>query len=326
MYKRSPIKKACRVALQRSKKFYRWLENQTAENTIKNNSLMEVEKPKDRNNHKLIFCVNPGRSGTRWLSKIFDAHENWIGTCERFGQYESFIRYCTWYNLGVDLEGVFKLLEQAIYHDFKNHKNSMIVSPFFNFIIPKMVERYKPDYVFFVYRDPIETVCSMHERGFYKEKIFTSNNKLDKAPINILAATKNRLLSETFSRILPKKDFSLKEWENLTRIGKCTWFWVTQMKALQKAHSKIKGVKRKVYVLKDIDQNYSFYEQLSKEHNLRPKLSKGEFLSLKKITHPETENIHSYSNWSRKEKEEFWEIIKEAKLKEPFKFSHKELT
>jgi hypothetical protein len=321
MNKDFSTKKTYRIAIYQLKRFYKWVEGKIMpESHLKYQSLMKARPPKSRDNHKLIFCFNPGRSGTRWFSNIFNAHENWIGTCERFGQYESFVRYCTWYNLNVDLEGTFKLLEQGIYRDFDKHQNSMIVSPFFNFIIPKMIRRYRPDYVFFVYRNPIDTVCSFHERGFYREKVFSLDDTLNRATITIVNTPDIRSLSHTFSRILPHKKPSFQEWNKLTRIGKCTWFWVTQMKAMQEAYFKIKkeSVKKRVYTLEEMNQNYSFYERLVKEFNLKPKLSKKDFLSLKKITHPEKENIHSYSNWSNKERKEFHEIIKKAKLKKPF--------
>ncbi|MEX0920632.1 MAG: hypothetical protein WDZ69_03585 [Candidatus Pacearchaeota archaeon] len=313
------IKKVSRIAIHQSKRFYKWMEGKIIPKShLTSQSLMKARPPKNRDDHKLIFCFNPGRSGTRWLSNIFNAHENWIGTCERFGQYESFVRYCAWHDLNVDLESAFKLFEQAIYYDFEKHQNSMIVSPFFNFIIPKMVQRYNPDHIFFVYRNPVDTVCSFHERGFYKDKVFTSNDSLKKATISISATGEIRSLSPTFSRILPQKQLSLKEWNKLTRIGKCTWFWVTQMKAMQDAYFNVKGVKKRVYSLEEMDQNYPFYEKLVKEHNLIPKLGKKDFLSLKKIVHPEKENIHPYDHWTDKEKEEFHEIIKKAKLKYPF--------
>lgn len=314
------IKSLSRMAVYQLKSLYKLLEEMiVGKKHIDFESLMTAKKPKDPANHKLIFCFNPGRSGTRWLSNVFNAHENWVGTCERFGQYESFVRYCAWHNLNIDLEGAFKLFEQAIYKDFKKKQNSMIVSPFFNFIIPKMVKRYKPNYVFFVYRNPIDTVCSLHAKGLYSGKTFSSDNSLKKATITVSPALEIRSLSDTFAYILPKgRHSTLREWESLTRIGKCTWFWVVQMKALQKAYFDIKNTRKKVYRLEEMDQNYPFYEKLVKEHNLRPKMSKKEFLSLKKLTHPENEKIHSYKNWSDKERKEFKKIIREANLKLPF--------
>ena len=52
--------------------------------------LIKYQNFKKNNDNKLALGFGAGRSGQNWFSKIFNSHPNWIGTCERFADYEAF--------------------------------------------------------------------------------------------------------------------------------------------------------------------------------------------------------------------------------------------
>ena len=79
--------------------------------------LMKYKSFNRSSNNKFILSFCAGRCGQNWFSKIFNSHSNWIGTSERFADFEAFYRYISYYNLPIEKEGVFQLLELATNRD-----------------------------------------------------------------------------------------------------------------------------------------------------------------------------------------------------------------
>ena len=67
--------------------------------------LIKYENFQRNENNKLALSFAAGRSGQNWFSKIFNSHSNWIGSCERFADFEAFYRYVSYYNLPIYKEG-----------------------------------------------------------------------------------------------------------------------------------------------------------------------------------------------------------------------------
>ena len=84
-------------------------------------------------NNKFILSFGSGRSGQNWLSKIFNSHPNWIGTGERFADFEAFYRYITYYNLPIDKEGFMMYMRNYIGEDLNNLENTMLLHLYNNF-------------------------------------------------------------------------------------------------------------------------------------------------------------------------------------------------
>ena len=53
-------------------------------------------------NNKLFLSFGSGRSGQNWFSKLFNSHKNWVGSAERFADFEAFYRYITYYYLSIN--------------------------------------------------------------------------------------------------------------------------------------------------------------------------------------------------------------------------------
>ena len=73
--------------------------------------LIKYKHFKKKESNKFGLGLGAGRSGQNWFSKIFNSHPNWIGTAERFADYEAFYRYVSYYNLEINKDGFFKLIE-----------------------------------------------------------------------------------------------------------------------------------------------------------------------------------------------------------------------
>ena len=118
--------------------------------------------------NKFALSFGGGRSGQNWFSKIFNSHPNWIGTSERFPDYEAFYRYICYYNLPVSKEGFYNLLTLASNKDMSEYQNSLIASPYISFGLNELLEKLNVDYVFFNIRNPINSVEDFFTKGWYQ--------------------------------------------------------------------------------------------------------------------------------------------------------------
>lgn len=255
-----------------------------------------------RNSHNTFaLSFGAGRCGQKWFAEIFNSHSNWIGTCERFSDYEAFYRYISYYELPINKEGFFKIFELSSNRDMAIYNNTFISSPFLSFGVEELFKRLNPNYLFFHIRDPIKAVESLHRKGWYLD---VQNFKTIGATIDISVS-----LHRTLSRIVPKDDY-INEWYKLTRVGKVTWFWATINRAIWDDFNKIQNVDKFFVRLEDVDQNYGFYERLSDKFNFENKLTKKEFYNvINKAPNRGPTDKYEYTDWNDQEKKEFKNII-----------------
>tara|TARA_B100001057_G_scaffold494924_1_gene592640 strand:- start:8235 stop:9158 length:924 start_codon:yes stop_codon:yes gene_type:complete len=272
---------------------------------LKKPSYEELIKYKSFNrcqNNKLVLSFGAGRCGQNWFSKIFNSHSNWVGTCERFSDLESFYRYITYYNLPIDKEGFFKLLMLVVNRDLSKYNNTLIGSPYFSFGVEELIKKLNPNFIFFNIRNPIHSVESFHKKGWYLNSNYFVSNK---GPI----IDESNNLSRSFSRIVPNNEY-FNEWINLTRIGKITWFWATINKAILDDFKKFQDIDKFFLKLEDIDQNYDFYLRLSSKFNFENKMSEKEFYNIiNKAPNKGSNYKYNYKDWNDLEKKEFGNII-----------------
>ena len=265
--------------------------------------LIKFRNFKKKKFNKFAISFAGGRSGQNWFSKIFNSHSNWIGSCERFADYEAFYRYVTYYKLPINKDEFYNLIKLNSKRDMSMYQNCLISSPYLSFGIEDIVTKLKPDYIFFNIRNPINTIESLYKKGWYKN---FENKKIISPSIDI-----SEDQYRSFSRIIPKKDF-LDKWLSLTRIGKITWFWTTINKKIYNSFNKIKNIDKYYVKLEDADQNYDFYERLSKKFNFKNLMTKKKFLNV--VNKAENKGdydkyIYLYKEWSKLEKKEFENII-----------------
>lgn len=268
-------------------------------------SYSELIKYKSYNQNiynKFILSFGAGRCGQNWVAKIFNSHSNWIGTSERFSDFEAFFRYLTFYKLPIDKEGIYQLIELAVKRDFSKYQNTFIASPYFSFGAMELNKRLNPSYLFFNIRDPIKSVESFYRKGWYHN---LNNMPYNKTPH--IDFSNN--LKRSFSRVFPKDDY-LSDWLGLTTIGKITWFWAITNKAILDDFNKIKNINKFFIKLNEVDQNYNFYENLSIKFNFKNKMNKKQFLNvIYKAPNKGPVDKYEYRDWSVLEKKECEDIL-----------------
>ena len=254
--------------------------------------------------NKLALSFSAGRSGQNWFAKIFNSHNNWVGSCERYPEYESFFRYATYYNLPINKDGFYDLMELSYKRDMALYQNSFIASPYLSFNVKEITEKLLADYIFFNIRNPVETIESFHKKGWY-----LYFDKIENLQSPLIDITTNQ--HRSFSRIIPTgKD--LEKWKNLTRIGKISFFWATINKAIYEDFKKINNIDKYYIKLEDINQNYFIYENLAEKFSFKEKLKKDKFLNIiNKAPNKGSNEKYYYKNWTDLEKKEFSSIINE---------------
>ena len=276
-------------------------------NKIKRPSYEELLKYQNFNkndNNKLALGFGAGRSGQNWFSKIFNSHPNWIGTCERFADFEVFFRYVSYYDLKIDKNEFFRLIKLCSNRDMAKHQNSFISSPYLSFGVKELTDKLNPNYIFFNIRDPIRCIESLHKKGWY---LYYDDKKKIRSPLFDISDSQYR----SFSRIIPKGEF-LEKWLSLSRVGKITWFWSTINKAIKDDFDKIQNIQKYYVKLSDIDQNFEAYQNLVKKFNFEKVMTKKQFLNvINKASNKGHSDKYLYKNWSNLEKKEFENIINE---------------
>tara|TARA_A100001011_G_C14236155_1_gene811142 strand:- start:269 stop:1189 length:921 start_codon:yes stop_codon:yes gene_type:complete len=265
------------------------------------NELVKYEKFQKSSNNKLALSFGAGRSGQNWFSKIFNSHSNWVGSAERFKDFEAFYRYINYYNIPIDKEGFFKLFQLASKRDFAKYQNTFIASPYFCFGVEELFKRLSPDFLFFHIRNPINSVESLHRKNWY----YNPYNFETGSPLIDVSTS----IYRSFSRIVPKKDF-IDEWIKLTRIGKITWFWATANKSIYDDFLKIKDTEKLFIKLEDVDQNYDVYQKLCIKFNFENRMNKRKFYNvINKVQNRGPEDKYRYKEWSDLEKKEFENVV-----------------
>jgi hypothetical protein len=264
--------------------------------------LIEYQSFQRKDNNNLALSFGSGRSGQNWFSKIFNSHSNWVGTCERFADYEAFYRYVTYYDLPINKDEFFNLIELSSKRDMAKYQNSFISSPYLSFGVEELTTKLRPNYIFFNIRNSIQTVESLYNKGWYK--FFDDKIKI-KSPLIDISDSQYR----SFSRIIPKDEF-LEEWLSLSRIGKISWFWSTINKSIYDGFNKIQNVDKFFIKLEDVNQNYNIYKKLCERFNFEDEMSKNQFYNvINKASNKDINKIYEYKSWNNIEKKDFEKVI-----------------
>ena len=254
--------------------------------------------------NNFILSFGAGRCGQNWFAKLFNSHPNWIGTCERFPDFEAFYRYINFYNLPINKENFFRFFELVRNRDLAKYQNTLIASPYFAYGVEELNSKLNPKYLIFNLRNPINSVESFYRKGWFLDYETNKEKAFKKPFIN----TSNNL-TRSFSRIIPSDEF-FDEWIHLSRIGKITWFWANTNRCIFESLNKINNIEKLFFKLEDIDRNYDFYKHISKKFNFEQKLTKYKFYNvINKAPNKGPSDKYRYKDWNNNEKKEFQSII-----------------
>tara|TARA_B100001057_G_scaffold497355_2_gene601270 strand:+ start:4817 stop:5746 length:930 start_codon:yes stop_codon:yes gene_type:complete len=257
-----------------------------------------------KENNKFILSFGSGRCGQNWFAKIFNSHSNWIGTCERFSDFESLYRYISFYKLPIDKEDFFQLIQLACNRDLAKYQNTLIASPYFAYGVEELSKKLNPNYLIFNIRSPLSSVESFFSKGWYLNFERNKNYNIKSPFLNI-----SNNLTRSFSRVVPTEEF-FNEWLSLTRVGKIAWFWATTNKLILEGINKIEDIDKLFLKLEDIDQNYDFYLKISNKFNFENKMSKKKFCNvINKAPNKSLLDKYEYSDWTDIEKREYQSMI-----------------
>jgi hypothetical protein len=252
--------------------------------------------------NKLILSFGAGRCGQNWFSKVFNSHSNWVGSIERFADFEAFYRFTTYYKLPIYKDNFLKLLELSSKRDMSLYDNSFIASPYFSFGVKEIVDNLNPDSFFFQIRNSIKTVESLYQKDWYLN--LDKNLKINSPMIDISTSQ-----YRSFSRIVPRDEY-IDEWKTLSRIGKITWYLCISNKSIFEDFNKIKHKNKYIVKLEDINQNYKTYKKIVEIFNFKEILKKKNFLEIiNKAQNKGSDKKYFYKNWSDNEKKEYDKII-----------------
>lgn len=253
------------------------------------------------NDSKVVFSVASGRSGQRWLSRLINEQRDWVGTCERFGEYEFYYRWCCYNNVNASFIKDFeKYLYMSIVEDCLRSGNSFVASPCFNFGLNQIFANTNPDKIIWQIRDPIQVIESFVTKNWYRLRKSSNTHKYDF----------DVSLKSNFSQLLPKNKEEYEWFVKLTRVGKIGWFWSIQNREIMKM---VNIHKEKVLLaeLSELNTNSNAYNNILKELSISEKKSNN---YLKFIRQLKTDNsgrnaIHPFTEWSSQEKRELETIF-----------------
>lgn len=273
-----------------------------------------LQYKKDQKKH-LILIVSVGRSGTRWLAEIFNAHDRVKGSCETESYAEFFYRYVKWNRLPVDLSGVFNILAAKVLNDWQEADVSVIASPGLSIDLLDVCKNLEVDEIIWAVNNARFTVTSFYNKGWYKEQVCIQDPNLAiglqpnfrqelKVPTRTIIPRIKTFYSykRFFGRIIPRGDF-FYTWKELTRVGKIAWYYNMHNLKIYEQLKTIDPNRIWIFRLEQADQNYDYYLKMAKRFNLKPILTRNKFLGIKRRVINPKENLQK--EWELKECEEF---------------------
>jgi len=223
----------------------------------------------------LIIGIGVARSGKRWLSEIFDRHDNAASLAEPHRLLESFFFYCNWNGLPVDHAGFFHILNADINHLFERHDVVYVASPWLSLGLAQVEDFLRPDAYFFSIRRPEGVVKSMVNKGWFGEDVIRRENSHATGPQPFL-----RDAHHHFSRVTPVGS-QYAAWQQLAPVGRCAWYWNELNQRIERELASVPANRIFRLRLEDIDQNFLFYRNVAAHFNLRPELTSQQFEAIK---------------------------------------------
>jgi len=260
-----------------------------------------------RKNHGPSFAVGCGRSGTHFLTRIFQEdpsiasyHLDTVG--EATG--DSFLEYCEWNRLPVDLEGFFQKRKELIDQATVAKQNYFESNPYLSLSINSLFERFSSNIIVLV-RKPEDVVNSHYVKGWYQNNPIRNENE------KALGYQYNeKLPNHSFGRIVPNGD-EFDSWLKLTRIGKIAWMWNTINKEIKKQLSNIPENNYRSIKLEEID--FNMYIKLHSFIGGGSAINKNKFDEIINKKPGKGPLKHNTSSWSKKEKKDFFNETEEMR-------------
>ena len=253
-----------------------------------------------------IFAIGTGRSGTHFMNAIMEKDDAFFSTHADIvsnATMDSFVRFCKWNDIPIDLEPFRHFRHQLIETAYSQNKIYFESNAYLSSVCKELHDWFQAK-VILIIRKPENVVNSHYIKGWYKTlpKI-TANNKI---PFCLPDTPANHF----FGRIMPKEK-QLVEWGNLSQIGKISWWWNTLNVTVYNHLEGIPISHKRIIKIDEFD--YDAYVDLHQFAGGRNLLSLKQFENIRQAK-PGKGKQHRYpDSWSKTEWEEFLEETKEAR-------------
>jgi hypothetical protein len=257
-------------------------------------------------NHKPIFAVGTGRSGTHFFYTLMSKDPNFLSShldSLNVSIADSFIQYSSWYSLNTDLEPFLEYRRRLIAKASQLNKIYFESNPYLSLIASTLNAKFNAKILLLI-RNPIDAINSHFVKGWYDFIPVRSNPRL--VPVIPPDMPVNHFLG----RIMPLGN-DYEAWEKLTRVGKIAWWWNTlnlniyaQLKDLPSNSWRI--VKLDNFGYRQYQSLHSFFEG---KKLLKPKT----FEKLCERRPGKGKSHRSFTDWSAREKQEYLHQTAEAR-------------
>lgn len=248
-----------------------------------------------------IFITGVGRSGTHFLAQLFNSsdkinayHLDHVGNSIA----DSFLFYCKWYGISVDLSGFYVSRNFLIYKS-KNNKSRYVESNPYLALSTKDLKNYYPNAkIIIVWRDPRKVVLSHLNKGWYSnyEPAFQDWGKAPFYQYQLKQA------NHFFGRFFPINKSEFEDWSKMTQVGKIAWMWQSINNHIKKDINTLPEGSYKIVNIEDY--NYEKYIDINEFLAISDSINKDLFNNLVNIKPGKSTN-KTKKRWNSNEEKEF---------------------
>ena len=195
----------------------------------------------------------------------------------------------------VDEAGFQCTIKSMIDQDLISSEFSFESSPYLSLSIRNLFSFFGCKFLLLI-RDPKKVVQSHVNKGWY-EKSFDQNNQ-DLA----LGWQKAKHPHHYFGRISPRGTY-FNEWNNLSQVGKCAWYWKTLNSSIEEQFSEIPEDNWLIQKLEDLD--FQAYQKITHFFGFKPSLGEEKFHQIVLRRPNATKTQIKEKVWNTKETEEY---------------------
>lgn len=254
-----------------------------------------------------VFVVGCGRSGTHFISdlmknnpRIASFHLDDVGSVVA----DSFVEYCLWNDLPVDMEGFLLSRKNLIDSAGDEGRIYFEANPYLALSVIPLFERFQAKFIF-IARKPEDTVNSHFIKGWYQDIPIISD-----ADLAVGFQYDLKKPNHFFGRIVPRGKEYLR-WIELTQIGRIAWMW-NMINA--KIVEQLDLLPDKLFLKVKLEElNYDQYLKINDFVGDFPPISEKEFARLRVRRPGKGPSHRTVSSWTQQETREFLEETKKAR-------------
>jgi hypothetical protein len=254
-----------------------------------------------------VFALGTGRSGTHFMARlmqedpVIDSYH--LDTLNQQIA-DSFVCYCAWNNLPVDLEGFLASRQHLVDKAVKAGKLYFESNPYLALSATVLFERLHSRFIFIV-RKPEDVVNSHYIKGWYQQQPVQADPDLSLG----FQYSMDRP-NHFFGRITPRGE-AFERWCNLTQIGKIAWMWNTINMEILRQLEYLPQQQYRIVRLQELD--YACYRDLHEFTGGLVPMSEQRFEEIRQARPGKGPKHRTADTWTTQEWEEFLQETAQAR-------------